>query len=147
MTSNRRWVNGVLVAVGALSSTAALDTASATPHRDRATASPASNYCDPLGGCRSLKASPGKVKPGQTVRLYGTVGTSCKVPATVTIASTAFAGATRHRFKGVPSVTAQAGKSRFFSTKLRIRKARKGTYTVQGRCGKSNFAKAKLRVT
>ena len=108
----------------------------------------ASSYCDPLGGCAQLKASPGTVKAGRTVALSGSVGAACRKPAQVTLSSSAFRGATRHRLGSVPAVSAQASRKGSFSTRVKLsRTIRRGAYQVAAHCGRSSFASARLKVS
>lgn len=108
------------------------------------------HYCDPLGGCQHrhyLKVSPSTVKAGRTVALTGSVGNGCRTPGQVTLYSSAFKGATAHRFAGVPAVYAQANKHGAFSTNVTIKRTvKRGSYRIGGRCGGGNFGSATLKV-
>lgn len=108
------------------------------------------NYCDPLGGCKHhhlLKVTPSTVKAGKTVKLAGSVGNGCRTPGQVTLYSSAFKGATTHRFAGVPAVYAKANKRGAFSTQVTIKRTiKRGSYRIGGRCGGGSFGSATLRV-
>ncbi len=108
------------------------------------------HYCDPLGGCKPthyLKVTPSTVKAGKTVTLAGSVGKGCRTPGQVTLYSSAFKGATAHRFAGVPAVYAKANKRGAFSTNVAIKRTiKRGSYRIGGRCGGGNFGSATLKV-
>jgi hypothetical protein len=98
-------------------------------------------------GAHFIKVEPASVKPGQVVRVYGSVGGGCAAGDSATLISTAFKGATKEEFAGVPAVNAKVRKNSRFSIKLRLSKALKpGKYDIGGRCGGGNFGSAKLRV-
>ena len=104
-----------------------------------------------LAATQSLKVTPGKVAPGKTVTVSGSVGTGCQTGHTgdaVTIISKAFKGATKTNFAGVPSVSASLASSTTgsFSIKVKLAKIKTGKYSVTGRCGGGNFGPATLKV-
>jgi hypothetical protein len=100
-----------------------------------------------------LKVSPSKTNPGKTVTVSGSVDHGCQIGHkgdAATIYSKAFAGATKTKFAGVPSVSASLARSKngAFSTKVTLsKKLKTGTYSVGGRCGGGNFGSATLKVT
>jgi hypothetical protein len=95
-----------------------------------------------------IKVEPAAVKPGHVVRVYGSVaGGGCAVGSSATLISTAFKGATKEEFAGVPAVNAKVRKGFKFSVKVTLSKGLKpGKYEIGGRCGGGNFGSAKLRV-
>ena len=99
-----------------------------------------------------LKVAPGKVKPGKTITVSGSVGTGCQTGHTgdvATIFSKAFKGATKTNFGGVPSVSASLASSKdgSFSIKVKLsKKLKAGKYQVGGRCGGGNFGSTTLKV-
>lgn len=98
-------------------------------------------------GAHYIKVEPASVKPGQVVRIYGSVGGGCAAGDSATLISTAFKGATKEEFAGVPAVYAKVHKNFKFSIKVRLSKGIKpGKYEIGGRCGGGNFGSAKLRV-
>lgn len=105
-----------------------------------------------LGASHFVKVSPGKVRRGKTVTVSGSVGTGCQTGHTgdaATIFSNAFNGATKHRFAGIPAVSASLAKSTdgTFSIKVRLsKKLKPGKYSVGGRCGGGKFGSTTLRV-
>jgi hypothetical protein len=100
-----------------------------------------------------LKVSPGKTNPGKTVTVSGSVGHGCQIGHkgdAATIISKAFAGATKTKFAGVPSVSASLSNSKngSFSTKVKLSKSLKAaSYSVSGRCGGGTFGSSTLKVT
>jgi hypothetical protein len=100
-----------------------------------------------------LKVTPGKTHPGKTVTVSGTVDHGCPIGHkgdAVTIYSKAFAGATKTKFAGVPSVSVSLAKSKsgVFSIKVTLsKKLKPATYSVSGRCGGGKFGSATLKVT
>lgn len=101
------------------------------------------SYCDPLGGCASVKTSPSSVKAGSVTKISGNTG-GCRG---VTVYSNAFNHATRHSYHGVPSVSVRAARSGKFSFRIRIsRRVSAGKYGVAGRCGGKRFASSSLKV-
>ncbi len=100
-----------------------------------------------------LKVSPGKTNPGKTITLSGSVGHGCQIDRkgdAATLTSKAFAGATKSKFAGVPSVSASLAKSKngAFLVKVKLSKTLKaGTYSIGGRCGGGKFGSATLKVT
>ncbi|HEY2334270.1 MAG TPA: hypothetical protein VGH58_04590 [Solirubrobacterales bacterium] len=96
-----------------------------------------------------VKVEPTVVEPGHVVRVYGSVGGGgCAVGSSATLISTAFKGATKEEFAGVPAVNARVRKGFKFSVKVTLSKGLKpGKYEIGGRCGGGNFGSAKLRVT
>ena len=100
-----------------------------------------------------LKVSPSKAVQGQTVTVSGSVDRGCQIGHkgdVATITSKAFKGATKHKFAGVPSVSASLAKSKDgkFSVKVTLASnVKPGKYSVSGRCGGGNFGSATLRVT
>jgi hypothetical protein len=95
-----------------------------------------------------LKVSPSIANPGQKITLSGSVGSGCSKNSTVTIYSKGFAGSTKKKFAGVPSVSTKVGSGGKFSTKLKLSSsASPGTFSVAGRCGGGKFASTKLTVT
>lgn len=105
-----------------------------------------------LAATQSLKVTPGKVAPGKTVTVSGSVGTGCQTGQkgdAVTVISKAFKGATKTNFAGVPSVSASLASSTTgsFSVKVKLAKnVKTGKYSVTGRCGGGNFGPAALKV-
>ncbi|MGO9908015.1 MAG: hypothetical protein ACLP4R_10095 [Solirubrobacteraceae bacterium] len=105
-----------------------------------------------LAATQSLKVTPGKVAPGKTVTVSGSVGTGCQIGQkgdAVTIISTAFKGATKTNFAGVPSVSASLASNTTGSFSIKVKLAKKvktGKYSVTGRCGGGNFGPATLKV-
>jgi hypothetical protein len=94
-----------------------------------------------------IKVEPAAVKPGHVVRVYGSVAGGCAVGDSATLISTAFKGATKEEFAGVPAVNAKVRKGFKFSVKVRLSKGLKpGKYDIGGRCGGGNFGSVKLRV-
>jgi hypothetical protein len=94
-----------------------------------------------------IKVEPKAVEPGHVVRVYGSVGGGCAVGDSATLISSAFKGATKEEFAGVPAVNAKVHKNFRFSVKVRLSKGLKpGKYEIGGRCGGGNFGSAKLRV-
>jgi hypothetical protein len=99
-----------------------------------------------------LKVSPSKTNPGKTVTIAGAVDHGCKIGHkndVATIYSKAFAGATKTKFAGVPSVTASLSKSKTgaFSIKVKLsKKLKPNTYAVSGRCGGAKFGSTTLKV-
>lgn len=106
-----------------------------------------------LAASHFVKVSPRNARPGEKVKVTGSVGTGCQTGHkgdSVTIISKAFKGATKHSFAGVPSVSASLRRSKngSFSVKVKIsRKVKNGTYAVTGRCGGGTFGTAKLKVS
>ena len=100
-----------------------------------------------------LKVSPSKAAQGQTVTVSGSVDHGCQIGHTgdvATIISKAFKGATKHKFAGVPSVSASLAKSKDgkFSVKVTLASnVKTGRYSVGGRCGGGNFGSATLKIT
>ena len=93
-----------------------------------------------------IKVEPTVVEPGHIIRVFGTVG-GCPVGSSATLISTAFKGATKEEFAGVPSVNAKVRKGFKFSVKVTLSKGLKpGKYQIGGRCGGGAFGSAKLRV-
>jgi hypothetical protein len=114
------------------------------------TAASRTNYCDPLGGCKThfVKLSPSTVRAGTAITVSGAVGKGCRKPGQVTLYSRAFKGATRHEFAGVPAVFTTTNRKGKFSKKVTIKSSVKaGRYHVGGRCGGGNFGSATLKVT
>jgi hypothetical protein len=106
-----------------------------------------------LAATQSLKVTPGKVAPGKTVTVSGSVGTGCQTGKNgdaVTIISKAFKGvAGSKNFAGVPSVSASLASSTTGSFSIKVKLAKKvktGKYSVTGRCGGGNFGPATLKV-
>jgi hypothetical protein len=105
-----------------------------------------------LAASHFVKVSPGKVRPGKTVTVSGSVATGCQTGHTgdaATLFSKAFKGATRHNFARVPAVSASLAHSTdgTFSVKVTLSKHVKlGKYLVSGRCGGGNFGSTTLRV-
>ncbi len=97
-----------------------------------------------------LKVSPNNTSPGTTVTVSGSVGSGCRSGHkgdSATIYSKAFKGATKHKFAGVPSVSASLNHGRTFKVKVRLSgSVSSGTYTVSGRCGGGKFGQATLTV-
>src|SRR5947209_7780733 len=100
-----------------------------------------------------VKVSPSKVAQGQTVTVSGSVDHGCEIGHkgdVATIYSRAFKGATRHKFAGVPAVSASLARSKFgkFQVKVTLSSnVKPAKYTVSGRCGGGLFGSAKLKVT
>jgi hypothetical protein len=100
----------------------------------------------------TIKVSPGKVAPGKTVTVSGSVASGCqtgKKGDAVTVFSKAFKGATNTNFAGVPSLSASLANSTNGSFSIKVKLAKKvktGKYTVSGRCGGGNFGPATLKV-
>ncbi|MBV9310461.1 MAG: hypothetical protein JOZ73_06505 [Solirubrobacterales bacterium] len=91
----------------------------------------------------SLKVSPKSVKRGKKVTVSGTV-TGCSGAAT--IYSSAFKGATKKKFGGIPAVSAKIKHGKY-SVKVKIsKKVKKGRYNVSGRCGGGNIGTVVLTV-
>jgi hypothetical protein len=129
-------VKKLLAALTALALTAPAAALAVTP----------SGYTDPLA--HGVHVSPSSVKAGQTVRLFGSVGSGCAKGDAVTIYSRAFKGATSANFAGVPSVSATVGNGKKFSRKLKLSsKVKPGKYHVGARCGGGNLGAATLTVT
>jgi hypothetical protein len=105
-----------------------------------------------LAASHFIKVSPGKVAPGKTITISGSVGNGCGVGHkgdSATLFSKGFKGATKSNFAGIPSISVSLAKSKngSFSKKLTLsKKVKKGTYTVSGRCGGGNFGSAKFKV-
>jgi hypothetical protein len=109
--------------------------------------SSAQQYCDPLGGCPYVAASPSTVKAGHATTVSGQVGSGCKKPGPVTIYSRAFKGATRRQFAGVPAFFITTNRAGKFSKRVTINKTTKpASYRVGARCGGGNLGSATLRV-
>ena len=106
-----------------------------------------------LASSHFVKVSPGKVSPGQTVTVSGSVDHGCEIGRkgdTATIFSRAFKGATKHNFAGVPAVSASLAKSKngAFSIKVTLSpNVKPSKYSVSGRCGGGNFGSTTLKVT
>ena len=106
-----------------------------------------------LAASHFVKVSPGKVSPGQTVTVSGSVDHGCQIGHngnTATIFSKAFKGATKHSFAGVPAVSASLAKSKngAFSIKVTLSpNVKPSKYSVTGRCGGGNFGSTTLKVT
>src|SRR5579884_2767788 len=100
-----------------------------------------------------VKVSPSKVQQGNAVTITGSVGHGCQIGHkgdSATIISKAFKGATKHKFAGVPSVSASLAKSKNGSFKVRVTLAsnvKPGKYSVGGRCGGGKFGSTTLKVT
>ena len=100
-----------------------------------------------------IKVTPGKVAPGKTVTVSGSVGTGCQIghkADSATITSNGFKGATKTNFAGVPSVSVSLAKSTngSFSIKVKLAKnVKTGKYSVGGRCGGGNFGGTTFKVT
>lgn len=105
-----------------------------------------------LASSHFLKVSPSKTNPGKTVTVSGSVGNGCQIGHkgdAATILSSAFKGATKPNFAGVPSVSASLTNSTngTFSIKVKLgKKLKTGTYSVGGRCGGGNFGTTTLKV-
>ena len=93
----------------------------------------------------TVKVSPGTVRAGKSVRVYGVVP-GCQQGNQVTLISRAFSHA--HDFAGLPAVFARVGARSAYSVRTRIPVARQaGTYQITGRCGGGNLGvTASLRV-
>jgi hypothetical protein len=101
-----------------------------------------------------LKVSPTNANVGGTIKLSGSIShTGCptghKTDA-VTIYSRAFQGATKSKYKGIPSVSVpmtKKGVANFTkSVKLSV-SLNAGTYTITGHCGRSTtFGTTKVNV-
>jgi hypothetical protein len=106
-----------------------------------------------LASSHFLKVSPSKVAQGQTVTVSGSVDHGCQIGHkgdAATIYSKAFKGATKHKFAGIPSVSASLAKSKngAFSIKVRLSpNVKTGKYSLGGRCGGGNFGSTTLKVT
>ena len=100
-----------------------------------------------------LKVSPSKTNPGKTVTIFGSVDHGCQIGHkndAAIIYSKVFAGITKTKFAGVPSISASLAKSKTgaFSTKVTLsKKLKTATYSVGGRCGGAKFGSATLKVT
>ena len=96
-------------------------------------------------GGPTIKVSPGTVRAGQIVRVYGVVP-GCPGGNEVTLISAAFSHA--HDFAGLPAVFAHVGAHDAYSVRTRIPAARRpGKYQITGRCGGGNLGvTASLRV-
>jgi hypothetical protein len=100
-----------------------------------------------------VKVSPSKAAQGQIVTVSGSVGHGCQIGHkgdAATIFSKAFKGATKHKFAGVPSISASLAKSKHGAFKVKITLAsnvKPGKYSVGGRCGGGNFGTTTLKVT
>jgi hypothetical protein len=105
-----------------------------------------------LAASHFIKVTPGKVAPGKTITISGSVDHGCQIGHkgdSATLFSKGFKGATKQNFAGVPSISVSLAKSKdgAFSKKLKLsKKLKKGTYTVSGRCGGGNFGSAKFKV-
>jgi hypothetical protein len=106
-----------------------------------------------LAATQSLKLTPGKVAPGKTTTVSGSVGSGCQTGKTgdaAIIISKAFKGVTGSKnFAGVPSVSASLANSTNGSFSIKVKLAKKiktGKYSVTGRCGGGNFGSATLKV-
>jgi hypothetical protein len=90
-----------------------------------------------------IHATPASVKPGQKVRLHGSV--KCHSGDQVTLFSRAFKGS-HHDFGGVPAVLTTVHHDRY-SVSFRIHKnVSKRTYHISGRCGGGLFGSGTLKV-
>lgn len=100
-----------------------------------------------------LKVSPSSTSVGQTVKLSGSVagsGHGCKTGHkgnTATLYSKAFAGITKSKYNGVPSISVSLAKSKNGSFSKSVTLQKSGTFTINGRCGTANFGSAKVKVT
>ena len=84
-----------------------------------------------------IALTPATVHRGHTVLVHGTIA-GCPAGDSVTLLSRAFPS--RHRFAGVPAVSAIVGKEGAYSVRVRIpRGKRPGAYSVTGRCGGGNL--------
>ena len=91
-------------------------------------------------GGPTIKVSPGSVRVGQIVRVYGVVP-GCASGNEVTLISAAFSHA--HDFAGLPAVFARVGAHSAYSVRTRIPVARRpGVYRITGRCGGGNLGVA-----
>ncbi len=94
-----------------------------------------------------LAVSPHAVRPGEAVRVHGSVAGGCVRGDRVTLYSPAFKGSTRHRFAGVPAVFAKVRRRHGFSIRVRLSDSiAPRRYRVGGRCGGGNFGSARLIV-
>jgi hypothetical protein len=85
----------------------------------------------------TIKVSPGSVRAGEVVRVYGGVP-GCAIGDDVTLISRAFSPA--HEFAGVPAIHARVGTDGSYSVRTRIPAARQpGRYQITGRCGGGNL--------
>jgi hypothetical protein len=92
-----------------------------------------------------VDASPGTVRAGHGVRLFGSVRGGCPRGASVTLFSPAFNP--RQEFAGVPAVFARVGAGGGFSITTTIPGGRApGSYSVGARCGGGNFGHTRLHV-
>jgi len=90
----------------------------------------------------TIRVSPGAVRAGQVVRVYGAVP-GCARGNQVTLISRAFSHA--HDFAGLPAVYARVAARGAYSTRTRIPAARgPGTYRISGRCGGGNLGVSRL---
>jgi hypothetical protein len=104
-----------------------------------------------LAGAHFVKVSPGVVKLGDKVRVYGSVDGGCEVGHkgdAAELYSKAFAGTGRLGVGDLPTVDAPLDKHGNFSIKVTINKHHvvPGKYTIGGRCGGGNFGSTSLRV-
>jgi hypothetical protein len=95
-----------------------------------------------------LKVMPRSVRAGKVVTVLGSVDGGCAPGrGAATIYSSAFKGAARSEFAGVPAVYATVHGDHRFSIRIRLAKhVKPGRYQVGGRCGGGNFGSAQLRV-
>ena len=99
-----------------------------------------------------VKVAPGKAQQGQTVTVSGSVDHGCQIGHkgdSATIISNAFKGATKHKFAGVPAVSANLAKSKkgAFNVKVTLaNNVKPGKYSVTGRCGGGNFGTTTVKV-
>jgi hypothetical protein len=96
-----------------------------------------------------LKVSPNPTNPGATIKISGSVGHGCQTGHKHDVAiiySKAFAGITKTKFAGVPSISVSLAKSKHgsFSKSVTLdSNVNPGTYTVSGRCGGGKFGSTK----
>jgi hypothetical protein len=99
-----------------------------------------------------VKVSPSSTSVGQNVKLSGSVagaGHGCKTGHkgnTATLYSKAFAGITKSKYNGIPSISVSLAKSKNGSFSKNVTLQKQGTYTITGRCGTANFGTAKVKV-
>ena len=85
-----------------------------------------------------LNVTPGKVRPGRQVRVFGNVADGCARGDAVTLLSRAFTNT--YSFAGLPAIYATVGSNGAFSVKTTIPATRKaGSYEITGRCGGGNL--------
>ena len=81
-----------------------------------------------------LEASPGRLRGGRRVRVFGNVAGGCVRGDSVALLSRAFTRT--YSFAGLPAVYATVGRGGGFSVRTRIPANRKsGRYKITGRCG------------